>query len=141
MKPAIHQVTVGTFHKLVDAVAFRQFLATEGIAAKINDERLIQRIFLLSSPKAGLHVKVDPPQVEAAEAALARWETPARKALHCPHCKSSRIEYPQLPRNFILTSIMQHLAILLRIERRSYHCKHCDHMWRRDLPSLQPKHA
>jgi predicted Zn-ribbon and HTH transcriptional regulator len=124
-------VTIATFDKPSDAAAFRQFLAVEDIPSIAEDERLIQRLLLLSSPKAGIHIKVSPAMVMRAEACLAKWETPSRKAVRCPRCKSSRVEYPQLPRNFILSSLFEHLAMLLGFEKRSYRCKHCETLWRR----------
>jgi hypothetical protein len=125
-------ITVATFDSADAAEAFRRHLSTKVIHAVVSDERNMQRFWFLAPRHHGVHVRVLPELAPTARIYLRDWEqlmTPGLRAIHCPECSSSRVEYPQLSRQFILPTLMAHIATMLGIQRRRYYCKDCHRSW------------
>jgi hypothetical protein len=125
-------ITVATFDSLEAAEGFRRHLSTKVIHAVVNDERRVQRFWFLAPRRHGIHVRVLPELADIARTYLHDWERRMGlrfRAIHCPECDSSRVEYPQMARQFILPTLMAHIAILLGLQRRRYYCKDCHQSW------------
>jgi DNA-directed RNA polymerase subunit M/transcription elongation factor TFIIS len=126
---------VATFHKLSNAQAFGEYLERQGVEMKVQDERRLQRYWFLARPSAGIHVLVSKEQLTVAEERLKAWEakvTPGSRAIHCPECGSSRIQYPQMTRRFLLPTIVAQIGVGLGIITQSFYCEDCHHTWKKD---------
>src|SRR5688572_18392115 len=98
-------ITVLTFNEPEQAEPLKQRLEQAGIHAAIYDERKLQRAFLARESLAGIRLRVDRKDFERARELLAEWharEGVLRDVIHCPECGSSRVQYPQFTRKFVL---------------------------------------
>lgn len=130
--PQPHRITVATFDRLEAAQSFRHHLAERIIPSALLDERNAQRFWFLAPRRSGVHVQVEPELARSARTHLALWEqgVPAsERPIRCPHCDSSRVEFPQLGRNFILPTLMGHLAVALGLQKRRHYCQDCHETW------------
>jgi hypothetical protein len=115
-------------------------LEEAGIPATIYDERKLQRAFLSPVSLAGIRVRVPHENFGPARALLAEWDKQdgaLRDAIHCPQCGSSRVEYPQFTRKFVLPSFGALLCPLGLLEREFY-CEDCHYTWPTKVP-VPPK--
>jgi hypothetical protein len=127
----MHWVTEATFHKPEDAASLKQRLEAAGIKTHIQDERRRQKFWFLADPLAGVHLQVDRSDYETARRLLEQWddgEGALRDAVHCPVCRSSRIEFPQFTRKFVSPSIYAVLCALHLFDRKFY-CQDCHYTW------------
>ena len=127
-------VTVATFHERPTAEVFRDYLERKGMEANVQDERKLQRFWFLARPAAGVHVRVPREELGLGQELLGEWEATVPKAyrsIHCPSCGSSRVQYPQMTRKFILPTLIAHLLVLLRIMERECYCEDCHYTWPR----------
>jgi transposase-like protein len=123
---------VATFHNRSSAEAFGEYLLSHGLGMNVRDERRVQRYWFLARPRAGVHVLVLKERLPLAEQMLKEWEatvTPSTRAIHCPSCDSSRIQYPQMTRRFLLPTIVAQVGVWLGIFTQSYYCESCHHTW------------
>src|SRR5438552_494269 len=123
----MNTIAVATFNELEKAELVRQRLLQAGLHPVIHDESTLQRFWFMSRPSAAEKVEVPKDEFERAEQFL-RERDQAEDILHdavrCPQCKSSRIEYPQFTRKFVLPTLAE-LFVLLRIVPREYYCEDC----------------
>ena len=129
---AENSAVVATFHNRSGAEAFGEYLVRNGVGIKVQDERRLQRYWFLSRPRAGIHVHVLKERLPLAEQMLKEWEasvTPGTRAIHCPACDSSRIQYPQMTRRFLLPTLVAQLGVWLGIFTQSFYCESCHHTW------------
>ena len=144
MKPtsSSHHIGVATFDLPEAAKAFQHHLAERIVPSMILDERNTQRFWFLAPRRSGVHVLVPPDLAETARLHLALWErnqSQSHRPIHCPHCGSSRIEFPQLGRNFILPTLMAHLAVALGLQKRRHYCQDCHETWAENpAPAILP---
>src|SRR5258706_9846148 len=97
-------LTVATFNEPEGAAPALERLRRAGFDAEIHDERNLQKWYFLSSPLAGIRLRVPKEKQPAARAFLEELNLPEgllRNAILCPECGSSRIEYPQFSRRFL----------------------------------------
>src|SRR2546430_4883116 len=100
-------VTIATFNEKENAQPLVTRLEQAGIHAEIHDETKLQKFYFLSENYAGIRVRVDAKEFERAKNLIETWDKQEgilRKALHCPKCGSSRVQYPQFTRQFFLPS-------------------------------------
>src|SRR5689334_17279438 len=98
-------VTVLTFNEPEQAEPLKRKLEEAGIPAAIYDERRLQRIFLCPESLAGIRLRVDKKDFERARALVCEWhraDNAARDTIQCPECGSSRVQFPQFTRKFVL---------------------------------------
>jgi hypothetical protein len=134
-------VTVLTFNEPEQAEPLKQRLEQAGIHAQIYDERKLQRFgFLSPEPLAGIRLRVDRKDFERARELLREWherEGALRDAIHCPECGSSRVEYPQFTRKFVLPNFGALLCAIGLMEWEFY-CQECQFTWPRKV-NVPPK--
>jgi hypothetical protein len=126
-------VTVLTFNEPEQAEPLKQRLEQSGIPAAIYDERKLQRAFLSRESLAGIRLRVDRKDFERARVMLADWharEGILRDAIHCPSCGSSRVQYPQFTRKFVLPNFGALLCAVGLMEWKFY-CQECQFTWPR----------
>ena len=131
-------VNVATFDELVDAEALRGILEGEGIEARVQDERRLQRFWFVAKPQAGIHVRVPLSMLELARQRLESNPNAAnllRKAVRCPSCQSCRVDYPAMTRKNALPALVAQVAAALGIMRHQCYCENCHFTWVRPFPS------
>ena len=125
-------VTVATFNKRGPAETVAERLENAGIPTEIVDEGNLQKYwFLALEPLANIRLKVGKNhftrtvqlvrQLDANEDAL-------KHAIRCPECGSSRIEFPQFTRRFIIPAM---LSVFCRIGlvKPEFYCEDCQYTW------------
>ena len=140
----MQKITIATFDDASAAESFKQLLIQEGLTAELHDDRKLQRLWFLSHPHAFIQVKVANEDFARAEriyrALDAANDTVVCAAIRCPQCRSSRIQYPQMTRHFILPTLVAHLATLLGF-KRSFYCQSCQHTWEnKEIPISEVEH-
>src|SRR4051812_14544847 len=125
-------VTVLTFNEPEDAEVVKTRLESAGVPAAIYDERKVQRFWYMAEPLAGIRLRVDRKDYERAQEFLHEWARTdgdaLRQAIHCPECGSSRVEYPQFTRKFLLPTFGALLCAIGLIEREFY-WEDCHYTW------------
>ena len=129
-------VPLVTFDELEPAQQLQDRLQLAGIPASIHDESKLERFGFMSQPLAAIHVEVPQANYLAARhflAALDAAEGLVQRAVRCPECHSSRVEYPQLTRKFVTPAVVG-MLMALRIVPREYYCLDCQFTW----PAIAP---
>ena len=127
--------TLAAFDDEAGAEPLHQLLRGEGFESRIADERKLQRLWFLAQPQAGVHVQVAEDRFPAAKDTLVnspRGEAVLRDAIRCPSCNSSRVQYPQMTRKFILPTLVAQLLVLFGLIRRECYCEDCQYTWVRE---------
>ena len=133
-------LTVATFNEPEDAQPLLRRLEEAGIKAEIYDERKLQKWYFLAPAWAGIRLRVPKEKQPVVRALLDEWnakEGVLSRAITCPDCASSRIEYPQFSRHFLWGGIAGFFAALGCFQRKFF-CKDCNFTWPA-LIKLQPK--
>jgi len=137
----MNMVTVATFNEPSKAEPLKQQLENEGIYAEIHDESKYEWFWFVSKPVAGIRLKVHKKNFERARQRVRELDTSTgllRDAVKCPQCGSSRIEYPQFTRKFIMPNLVG-LASLLGIIDKQFYCQECEHTWPKELRNGPPR--
>lgn len=124
-------VTVLTFNEPESAEPIRKRLESAGIQANVYDERKMQKYRFISEPLAGIRLQVAKENYPRAKDLLHEWDVAeglCREAIHCPECGSSRVEYPQFTRKFVLPTVGILLSAVGLIPR-SFYCEDCHYTW------------
>jgi hypothetical protein len=126
--------TLATFDEIEPAQVCQDHLQTDGFHAVIHDEAQLQRYCFMVEPCASKKVQVPYEEFERARRALAdldRLDHVLDRAVRCPECKSSRIEYPQYTRKFALPILVESL-ISFGLFPKEYYCQDCHFTWPRE---------
>jgi hypothetical protein len=139
-------VNVAVFDDLPPGQALQTFLDREGFNVRIHDERKIQRYWFFSPPRAAIQVQA---REDVADDVTRFLETSPkarpllRDAIYCPSCHSTRVQYPQMTRKFLLPTLFANLLVLLHFIDREYYCEDCHYEWAttpRPAPVPEPLH-
>ena len=85
----------------------------------------------MSKPHAGIKIQVDRADFEKALHALHDLDVQEHlldNAVRCPDCSSSRIEYPQFTRKFIMPTFLEFFCVVGLMDRE-YYCENCHFTW------------
>lgn len=129
-------VPLATFNELGQARLFQTRLAQAGIPAIIHDESKLERFWFMSEPLAAVHVEVEQPNFLRARQVMDEWEnstTALQGVVHCPECSSSRVEFPQITRKFLMP-VVQTLFMAMHLMPRQYYCEDCHFTWPKEKP-------
>ena len=128
----MQKITVATFDDPSAAEKLKERFLHEGLPAELQDDRNLQKFWFLSRPHACFQLKVANEDFVRAEKLYreldAAGDPSVRVAVHCPQCRSSRIQYPQMTRRFMLPTLVAHLVSLFGFNRQFY-CQNCQHTW------------
>lgn len=129
-------VPLVTFNELEPAQQLRNRLQHAGVPATIHDESKLERFGFMSKPLAAVHVEVPEANYLVARhffEILDPAESLVQRAVRCPECHSSRVEYPQLTRKFVTPALVG-LFMALRMIPREYYCIDCQFTWPATAP-------
>jgi hypothetical protein len=124
-------VTVATFNTLEPARQLQERLRQARCDAVIHDESRLERFWFMSSPLAAVHVEVTSRDYLPACKLIAEWDSREGvlgEAVRCPECGSSRVEFPQIPRKFLMP-VAEAVLMALRILPRRFYCLDCHCTW------------
>lgn len=128
-------LTVATFNDRASADHTASRLREAGFNADVFDESTAQKWLLLNmEPRAHMRVRVDKDSGERAMQQLRDWEGQdpvLSRAVRCPQCGSSRVEYPQFSRRTLMSAFPAALAAAGVIEK-AYYCEACSNTWNPD---------
>src|ERR1051325_6390031 len=98
-------VTIATLNEPAKAKELKARFQQAGLRADVHNEGPLQAVGFMSRPQANAKVLVDDSDFERAQSLMIDWEATdpviASALVRCPQCGSSRIEYPQMPRQFL----------------------------------------
>jgi rubredoxin len=127
---------VATFNELGPAQALREQFARTGIQASIHDESKLERFWFMSEPLAAVHVEVSQPDFLKARRLMQEWQQNSdvlKGAVRCPECGSSRVEFPQITRKFLMP-VVEALFMAIHLIPREYYCEDCHYTWPKEKP-------
>ena len=131
--PSTHNwVNVAAYNQVTAAKALHSFLKKKGFEARIHDERGLQRYWFWTTPQAGIHVQAPEASYEKVRECLEAAPSAQaflQKAIRCPSCNSSRVQYPQMTRKFVLPTLVAQLLVLLRVMKPECYCENCQNTW------------
>ncbi len=125
------KVAVATLNEKVQAEPLKSRLEESRIPAEISEESVMERLWFVGRPLACVKLKVRASDYQKALRVLHIWdavEGVMRDAIRCPACGSSRIEYPQLTKKFLLPNLLGLLAAV-GLLRKEFFCKDCQYTW------------
>ena len=124
-------VTVMTFNERAEAEILRKHLEAVGVPSHVLDERNQQRYRFMAEGFAGVHVQVGRDYFDRARPLAEQWDLTnpsGKRAVHCPQCGSSRIEFPQITRKFLMPWAYAFLCAVGVCEKKFY-CENCHYTW------------
>jgi ribosomal protein S27AE len=127
---------VATFNELKPALALREQFAHAGIPALIHDESKLERFWFMTEPLAAIHVEVSQPDFLKARRLMQEWEPGSdvlKATVRCPECGSSRVEFPQITRKFLMP-VVETLFMAVHLIPREYYCEDCHYTWPKEKP-------
>ena len=134
-------ITVATFNQPEHAELLRRRFQSVGIQAVVHDQSKLEKMWFVSQPIAGVRLDVPEKDFETALQQLKVWdetEHVLRDAVRCPECKSSRIEYPQFTRKFLMPNLIGIVSALGFVEKE-YYCQDCQYTWPSKENNKPPK--
>lgn len=130
------KILVATFDDPGPAIQLRERLENAGLETLVKDESKRERFWFMSEPRASIHVEVDKDDYAAARDLITELEVSApfmKEAVRCPDCGSSRVEFPQVTRKFMMP-VVEALLMKLHLLPRDFYCRDCHYTW----PEKQP---
>jgi hypothetical protein len=124
-------ITVATFNEPEPAEVLKDRLDEAGMHADVMDESSTQAaLFVGREPRAHMRVRVRKEEFDHARQLVAGWEPEGvmAKAVRCPQCGSSRLEYPQFSRR-TAGSVFFALLSAAHLIPREYYCEDCQFTW------------
>jgi DNA-directed RNA polymerase subunit M/transcription elongation factor TFIIS len=125
-------ITVATFNEREPADHIAGRLREAGLSAEVYDESHEQRWKLWNlNPRAHMRVRVHTTEEKRANALLDEWqgsEPALSKAIKCPECGSSKIEFPQFSRRTLMGALPA-AAAAAGVISREYYCESCHFTW------------
>jgi len=136
----MNRIPVALFSSHEQAQPIQQRLVQAGVAAEIHEELGPQRLWFVSKRAAGARLEVAANQFEQAERLLGAWDAANGalvNAIHCPECKSLRVDYPQFARNSLLTNMAAGIVAELGLLEKDYYCEQCHHTWPKESSTIR----
>ena len=144
----MNRIPVAHFNERAKAEPIQLRLVQAGVPAEIHDELRLEKLWLARKQDCGVRLEVPAKQFERAEQMLVEWDTregALHDAIHCPECKSLRVDYPQFTRKTLLTNDAMGIAANVGLMEKEYYCEDCHFTWpkegakpRRDRPHMAP---
>jgi len=128
----MNRIRVALFNNRAAANPVRQLLWLAGIPAEIHEELGLARLWFVSKRSAGVGVEVPCWQSGAAKELLLGWDRTdgaLRAAIHCPDCKSLRVDYPQVTHKSFCTNLIIGFLAWIGLVEKDYYCEECHCMW------------
>ena len=128
----MNRVRVALFNDRAAADPVRQLLLQAGIPAEIHEELGLARLWFVSKHSAGVGVEVPGRQSGTAQKLLLDWDGTdgaLRAAIHCPDCRSLRVDYPQVTHKSFCTNLFIGFLAWIGLVEKDYYCEECHCIW------------
>lgn len=129
------KILIATFEDQAPAEKVRDRIQGAGVAARAGSDYWIQIFVYWVRPAATQKVYVKTADFDYTRELLAKWDQDEHlleAAIHCPECRSVRIEYPQYTRKFLTPLIIEWL-ISLGAGETNFYCMDCHSTWPRSV--------
>src|ERR1051326_102981 len=133
---SMNRIPLALFTNRAKAEPLERRLREAGISAEIHDELRLEKLWFVSKPATGVRLEAPCDQYERAIDLLLEWdaaEGALREAIHCPECKSFRIEYPQFTRKFLIPNLALGPLSALGLVEKEYYCQDCHYTWPKEI--------
>jgi len=134
-------ISIAAFNEREPAEELAERLRNAGFESEVFDESIEQKWHLMQiRPHAHMRVRVAESQSERALQQLQEWGKAGllERAVRCPECGSTRVEYPQFSRRTIMGALPAIAAAAGMIER-DYYCEACHYTWPAEPPKPEPE--
>ena len=128
----MNRIPVATFSNCAQAEPLRKRLVDSGFQAEIHDELKLEKLWFVSKPGTCARLEVPAEQFERAYQLLLDWdaaEGALRDAIHCPQCKSLRVQYPAHTRRSLIPNMVMGLLAAIGQVNKEYYCEDCHYTW------------
>jgi len=133
MTPVIDPwVNLAVFKQQSEAQSLENSLRQHGFEVRTKNDGKVQFWWFLAPPRATFRVQVGAKDVNAVEEFFELDRSAGlltERAIHCPACKSLKIEYPQMTRGFMTPTLLLDLGIIFRIIDHQAYCEECQYTW------------
>jgi hypothetical protein len=130
--------TLATFDTPAQLQPLLAILEGAGVKTHVLDERRAQRFWFLVRPQAGVHLQVPETSLLVARDLLhadPSAQAAFLKAVRCPACGSSCVQFPQMTRKNYLPTLAAHVLVAFRVMEHECYCEDCHHSWVRKVPA------
>ncbi len=123
-------VTIATYNEPAKAKKLKDKFNAAGVKADLHNEANLQTYAFMSKPKANAHVMVEEKDFQRAHNLMVEWEAadPDIAAVRCPQCNSTRVQYPQLTRKFLMPGLAA-ILLALKVFPKEFYCEDCHFTW------------
>jgi len=141
----MERISVAVFPDRAKAEPICKRLADAGITSEIHKSELMLEKLWFAPKTYSVRVEVPCDQFERAEELLLDWDSHGAmsEAIHCPECKSLRVQYPQFAHKSFIPNAVVGLMATFGGERQFY-CEDCHYTWPKEgtkLPKARPHSA
>lgn len=129
-------ISVATFNEIEPARELENRLNQAGVNATVHDESKLEHFWFMSEPFAAIHVEVDQPDYLRARQLihdLHEHDQVLDQAVRCPECGSSRVEFPQITRKFLMP-VVEACLMAMHLMPREFFCLDCQFCWPKTAP-------
>lgn len=127
-------VLIASFEEAQSAQALKRRFERVGIKAELRSDGGLQSLLFWTKPSGAKKVYVSAEQLAHARAFLKEWgegDGLLERAIRCPECRSTRVEYPQYTRKFAIPLLIEWMISLGAVEK-DYYCLDCQYTWPRE---------
>ena len=123
-------VTIATYNEPAKAKKLKDKFNAAGVKADLHNEANLQTYAFMSKPKASAHVMVEEKDFQRAHNLMVEWEAadPDVAAVRCPQCNSTRVQYPQMTRKFLMPGLAA-ILLALKVFPKEFYCEDCHFTW------------
>src|SRR5579859_1658413 len=132
------RMRIALFENHSQAEPARRRLVQAGIGAETHFETGVAKLWFVTKAQAGVRLEVPVKHAERARHLLVQWDAEPgclQSAIHCPECKSLRIDFPQFTEKSLLTNLAMGLMAECRLVERQFYCEDCHCMWAKSQPT------
>ena len=126
----MEKIAVAMFPDRAKAEPVCKRLAEAGTHPEIHkNELLLEKLWFVSKSHP-VRVEVPSAEFERAEGMLQEWDAHGdiAGAIHCPECKSLRVQYPQFAHKSVIPNVIVGLMATFG-GQKDYYCEDCHYTW------------
>jgi len=141
----MERISVAVFPDRAKAEPICRRLAEAGVKPEIHKNELLLEKFWFVPKTHPVRIEVPAGQFESAKKLLLDWEVQGvmSEAIHCPECKSLRVQYPQFAHKSVIPNVIVGLMATFGQEKEFY-CEDCHYTWPKEgtkIPKARPHSA
>jgi len=141
----MERIAVAMFPDRAQAEPVCKRLAEAGVKPEIHkNELLLEKLWFVSKSHP-VRIEVPSDEFDRAEEMLQDWDAHGGipGAIHCPECKSLRVQYPQFAHKSVIPNMIVGLIATFG-GQKDYYCEDCHYTWPKEgtkLSAIRPNSA